>query len=172
MLDVVPGEDSAASSPFEKSHQVVDTAKELVVSLDLPGVKASDLSITTQGETIHISGARRFTLGGEKAVKKSRFEKSFSVDTQTVDLSQLKANLADGVLVVSAPKKKKPERRFIKITTEPHVEQVEAEPENLILVSGSAEKEASTMSKATEKGEEKSAAKKSNHEQSIKYVFE
>ena len=64
MLDIVPREDSLASSPLEKSHQVVDTEKELVVSLDLPGVKASDLSVTTRGETIQISGARRFVLGG------------------------------------------------------------------------------------------------------------
>ena len=32
----------------------------------------------------------------------------------------MKANLADGVLVVSAPKKPKPEPRSILITTEPH----------------------------------------------------
>ena len=41
-------------------------------------------------------------------------------DIATVDLSKLMANLADGVLVVSAPKKARTEPVSITITTEFH----------------------------------------------------
>jgi HSP20 family molecular chaperone IbpA len=87
MLDIVPREESSSSPSFGKSHQVNDTDKVLEVSLDLPGVKASDLSVTTHCETIHISGARRFALDGGKTIKKSRFEKTIPVDTQTISRS-------------------------------------------------------------------------------------
>jgi len=92
----------------------------LQISLDVPGVKSSDLSVTTDNKSIHITGCRRRAGSGGETIKKSRFAKSFKVDAQTVDLSKLTANLADGVLVVSAPKKPKPMSRSIMITTKPH----------------------------------------------------
>lgn len=116
-LHVVPHESSV---PLSCHQEVIETEKELRISLDVPGVKASDLSVTTDNQVVHIAGSRRtFGAGGETA-KKSRFSKSFAVDTQTVDVAQLKANLADGVLVVTAPKKTKPAPRSIMISTEPH----------------------------------------------------
>jgi len=42
--------------------------------------------------------------------------RSFRVDSET-DVSHLKANLSDGVLVISAPKRVKPQPKKIKITT-------------------------------------------------------
>lgn len=102
-LHVVPHESSV---PLSCHQEVIETEKELRISLDVPGVKASDLSVTTDNQVVHIAG--------------SRFSKSFAVDTQTVDVAQLKANLADGVLVVTAPKKTKPAPRSIMISTEPH----------------------------------------------------
>jgi len=112
-LDVVPREPST-------QDEVIETEKEFQISLDVPGVKSSDLSVTTDNKSIHISGSRRVKGTGGEIVKKSKFAKSFPVDAETVDLSQLKANLSDGVLVVSAPKKPKAEPRSILITTNPH----------------------------------------------------
>jgi HSP20 family molecular chaperone IbpA len=110
----------------------VDTEKnELRLSIDLPGVKSSDLSVTTDGDVIHITASRHISTIGGRSNKKSRISKSFHVDSQTVDLSQLKANLTNGVLVLSAPNKEKPEPRSIEVTsdadTDEHPEQ-ENEP--------------------------------------------
>ena len=55
-----------------------------------------------------------------EALSRNRTFESFGVDTNTVDLSKLTANLADGVLVVSAPKKARTEPVSITLTTEFH----------------------------------------------------
>ena len=55
-----------------------------------------------------------------EALSRNRTFESFGVDTNTVDLSKLTANLADGVLDVSARKKARTEPVSITITTEPH----------------------------------------------------
>jgi HSP20 family molecular chaperone IbpA len=96
---------------------IVDTKNELRLSIDLPGVKPSDLSVATDGDVIHITASRHISTSGGRSNKKSRISKLFHVDSQTVDLSQLKANLSDGVLVLSAPKQVKPEPRSIAVTT-------------------------------------------------------
>ena len=114
--NVIPHESTLSLS----QHQVTETEKEIRISLDVPGVKASDISVTTDDKSIHINGTRRLFGNCGETKKKSSFSKSFPVDNHVVDLSQMKANLADGVLVVSAPKKPKPEPRSILITTEPH----------------------------------------------------
>jgi HSP20 family molecular chaperone IbpA len=102
----------------------VDTEKnELRLSIDLPGVKSSDLSVATDGDVIHITASRQISSAGGWSNKKSRISKSFHVDSQTVDLSQLKANLSNGVLVLSAPNKVKPEPRSIEVTTDPDTDE-------------------------------------------------
>jgi len=117
-LHIVPRESLAPLS--SQQQELVEDEKNLRISLDVPGVKASDISVTTDSKVISVSGTRRIFGSGGETAKKTRFSKSFSVDEQTVDLSQLKANLADGVLVIMAPKKPKPAPRSITITTEPH----------------------------------------------------
>lgn len=108
----------------DSSSDVVDNDREIRFSVDVPGIKASDLDLTVvEDGVIRIVGTRRKVSGADgKTVKKFRFVRSFKTDPQTVDLAQLKANLSDGVLVVQAPKKPKPEPKKITITTEPHKE--------------------------------------------------
>ena len=92
--------------------------KQFCVSVDLPGVKKDDITVDVENGAVNIRGTRFFRNG--TTVEKSNFTKSFGVDTNTVDLSKLTANLADGVLVESAPEKARAEPVSITITTEPH----------------------------------------------------
>jgi hypothetical protein len=58
-----------------------------------------------------------------QTIKKTRFFQELVIDPQTDDrlnLTQLKANRADGVLVMTTPKVAKPELRVIKVSTDHH----------------------------------------------------
>lgn len=113
--------DSPTPSLANTGVDITSTENEFCLSLDMPGIKPDDLDITVKDcGLVSITGIRRFNQQQGQTVKKARISKTFSVDAATVDLTQLKANLADGVLVVSAPKKPKPVARKIAVTTVPH----------------------------------------------------
>jgi HSP20 family molecular chaperone IbpA len=91
---------------------------EFRLSLDVPGVKRADLEVTVDDDgLIRINGVRRHFSGG--GVKKTRFARAFQADHRTVDLSEMKANLADGVLELVAPRKIKASPRAIEISSSP-----------------------------------------------------
>lgn len=78
--------------------------------MDVPGVKGKDISadIEHDGRVLHIKGGRKIQTtasDGSVTTSESKFEKKFALD-QSVDPSQITANLSDGVLTIIAPKKK------------------------------------------------------------------
>jgi HSP20 family protein len=113
--------------PFRPQSTVVDGDHEFTVSVDLPGVKLSDVSLTAHDGTVSIRASRRVHSSDGATVKKLRIDKSFALDQETVDISKIKANLSDGVLVVKLPKKAKPEPVVIAITDEAEPEPVPIE---------------------------------------------
>jgi HSP20 family molecular chaperone IbpA len=124
--------DSISFSPLCKSKnaalanhmgiEVTSTDAEYRVELDMPGIKSDDIDITVEDDCgrISITGIRRFQdiqHGHGHTVKKAKLSKTFAVDAAAVGLSQLQANLSNGVLVVSAPKLLKSPPRKIAVTT-------------------------------------------------------
>jgi HSP20 family protein len=113
------------SSP---GYEIHEDDKKFQLSIDVPGVKAEDMKVDLlqDGRLLHLSGGRKVEKGG--SVTETKFDKSFTID-ETVDTSKITANLADGVLVVSAPKKEIPEEKpiTIAITEGPPVGKIEAE---------------------------------------------
>lgn len=114
--------------------EVINNDKEFRIALDVPGVKQQDLEVTVADGVIRILGTRHKLSSDGQTRKKIRFDRAFNVDPETVDLSKMTANLADGVLVVMAPKKPKQEPRKIMIqslfaTGTPHVESKEDKEE-------------------------------------------
>lgn len=99
--------------------------KEIRFSVDVPGVKASDLDVTVKDGQLHVSGVRKTKSVDGKTVKRARYAKTFTLDEDATDVTQMKANLSDGVLVVSVPKKAKKSPVKIAITTEPHQQNIE-----------------------------------------------
>ena len=57
---------------------------------------------------------------GHIAIKKQKIARRFAIDTDVCDISRIKANLSNGVLVIVAPKKSKP--KVIKIPVTEHAE--------------------------------------------------
>lgn len=131
--------------------ELIDNDKVWKLSYDLPGIKAKDLSVTIDGSNVQISATRNLTSlnGDSKTIKKARIVKSFPVSSNNVDLSQLKANLSDGVLVISAPKKDMSDVKEIAITTDPHAEEThlldDDEDEQITIGEGDLELELETI---------------------------
>jgi HSP20 family protein len=110
------------SSPGYEIHE--DDSK-FQLSIDVPGVKAADMKVDLEqgGRLLHLSGGRKIEKEG--SVTETRFDKRFTL-AENVDASKITANLADGVLVVSAPKKVIAPTT-IAITEGPSVGKIEAE---------------------------------------------
>ena len=102
-----------------KKKSQEDSNKDFRVSLDLPGVKVNDLQIHVDQGLLNISGFRRILSRDGETSKRNRFNYSVQVDDET-DLSEIHANLSDGVLVITAPKKARPEPMVVPISTESH----------------------------------------------------
>ncbi|GKY90851.1 hypothetical protein MPSEU_000057900 [Mayamaea pseudoterrestris] len=102
------------------AYEVDVTGDKYKLKIDMPGVKADDLSVELEddGKVVHISGHRKFEKEG--VVTESRFEKHFTL-RDTVDPSGLTARLEHGVLTLEAPMSKEiqPKKRPIAITEGP-----------------------------------------------------
>ncbi|GAX24363.1 hypothetical protein FisN_4Lh487 [Fistulifera solaris] len=113
------------SSPGFEIHE---HEKEYQISVDVPGVKASDMKLELEedGRVLHLSGGRKIEREG--SVSETRFDKKFYVG-ENVNLEKLKANLADGVLTLVAPKKEveKPKLTSIPITESTHSDEKKEE---------------------------------------------
>ena len=115
--------------------------KEIRYSIDVPGVKAADLEVTVQNSQLNVSGSRRTKSSDGKTTKRARFARTFSLEEDTVDISKMKANLADGVLVVTVPKKPHPEPVKITITTNNPEEEIRVEQKKTQSIEASKENE-------------------------------
>merc|ERR1712137_243187 len=83
-----------------------DSGDIVKLSLDIPGIKANDLNIKVEQEipknVLVISGVRRFSENDTQSIVRK-----FSLCADSIDVNQMKANLSDGVLVITVPKKRK-----------------------------------------------------------------
>lgn len=88
-----------------QNYHVTEDDKEFKLAFDVPGVKADNIKIELKddGRVLHLSGGR--TVQTENEFSEIKFSKSFTLGSN-IDSSHLTASLADGVLTVSAPKKK------------------------------------------------------------------
>merc|ERR1712137_790540 len=108
-------------------HRLHETDTSLTLSLDVPGVKGKDLQVETKVDKhryrhriLEISGTRKM-MGGSDVT----FVRGFTIDERVADVSNMTANLADGVLVVTVPKCTQEEEakpRTIVISENPHPE--------------------------------------------------
>lgn len=112
------------SSP---GYEINESDGKYQIAVDVPGVKASDMTVKLEedGKVLHISGGRKVEKDG--MITETKFEKRFTIG-DNVDKEKLTANLADGVLTLTAPKieVQKPEPMTIAITEGPHEDKMEA----------------------------------------------
>ncbi|GKY90850.1 hypothetical protein MPSEU_000057800 [Mayamaea pseudoterrestris] len=87
------------------------------ISVDVPGVKASDLKVELQNDNrvLRVHGGRKVTKAG--TTTETRFDKSFTIG-DNVDVDKISAKLENGVLELTAPKleEERPKTRTIQVS--------------------------------------------------------
>ncbi len=111
---------AVASSLLEPSLDVFEDADEVVVEVELPGVKAEDIDLQLQGDTLVVSGTFAPVPQPEGTLHRcerprGRFHRAVPLPTEV--LADPAATLAEGVLVVRL-KKASGSRRIVPIATE------------------------------------------------------
>ena len=131
LMPVIPNlirdDDTSTLLRSSPGYEITEHEGKYQIAVDVPGVKASDMTVKLEndGRVVHISGGRKITKGD--TVSETKFEKRFTIG-DNIDKTKITANLADGVLVLTAPKveKKEPVVHTIAITEGPHEEKKEA----------------------------------------------
>ncbi len=113
-------EEEGLSSSWLPAADVAETKDHLTFSFEVPGFKQEDLKLNVESGVLSLEGERKFE--GETAEKNyhrverayGRFSRSFSLPVN-LDASNVSANLTDGVLTVSFPKKEEAKPKSIPI---------------------------------------------------------
>lgn len=105
------GLDAALWSP---AADVYETSEEVVLSVELPGIRLEDVHLESLDGKLRVSGVRRPDEGIDprQFVRIERIYGSFSRDfpvPASIDSSRIKATLSAGILRVVAPKKDRPQ---------------------------------------------------------------
>ena len=106
---------------WRSASHINENDNDISISLDVPGIKVSDLTVNVEDRILTVSGHRAINHGSPESKNRSwKFLRQFAVDTSAVDVSKLSANLNNGVLTISVPKvaQKKSEPITIAISEE------------------------------------------------------
>ena len=106
------------ATTFAPAVDVRWTDNEVLVCLDVPGVKRENIELTVENRVLTIKGSRKLETAKGEEVRVGRTYGSFSVAYtlgETIDGDRLSAELADGVLTVRIPKHPKAQPRRIEI---------------------------------------------------------
>ena len=101
-----PKEESLFETPNSENESSDETFQ---VAVDLPGVERADVSVTQEDDFLVIEAMRQRSNDGQP---KRKYKKRFTFVDNEVDMDKIEARLNNGVLVVSAPKKKKSTRQI------------------------------------------------------------
>jgi HSP20 family protein len=88
-------------------YEIHEDEKSYAISIDIPGVQADEMTLKLEddGRVLHLSGGRKVVQKeGSVVVSETKFIKRFTLG-ENVDTEKLTANLENGVLRVTAPKK-------------------------------------------------------------------
>ena len=116
ILDDFRGFDEAFNSLYNSNEirkvsrcNVEEDDKNYLIEMDMPGVKKEDLEIGIKENILSISAKRKKMMKSENGESKeeviSSYEQSFNISTKGIDVENIEANLVNGVLIVTLPKK-------------------------------------------------------------------
>lgn len=101
--------------------EMEETEKAILVRLEVPGLERDDLDLMIEGNTLRVSGEKRYVRedeGGSYHIMErayGSFQRVIQLP-QEVDAVQAEASLNNGVLTVRLPKTGAPSGRRIKVT--------------------------------------------------------
>jgi len=114
-----PAEQLKPGLVFSPAIDIFETEKEITLLADMPGVKASQLSIDLKESILTLTGDVEDPQGADEAdllreYRTGRYFREFSL-SQVVDQSKIDAELKDGVLRLRLPKVEKATPRKIAV---------------------------------------------------------
>ena len=115
------GRDASRVPGWTPAVDVREDNKEIALEIELPGIKPSDVEVTSENGVLTIRGEKQSTTREENegryhVVERSygSFVRSFQLP-QGVDENRIEAEFLDGLLVVHVPKAALPQPRRIEI---------------------------------------------------------
>jgi len=116
-------EDEASFSKWRPSVDIKEEAKQYLVHADIPGVKAKDIKISLDNNTLTIQGERNLetTTEDKNYQRIERFSGNFFRQfalPQNVDGSKIQAKSKDGVLEICIPKLELATTKYINVESE------------------------------------------------------
>ena len=128
-------QESLALGNFIPPVDVYEDEHQLVLKLEVPGIKQEDLDVRVENQTLTVKGERKFETN-EKEENFHRIERRYGSFTrsftlpQTVDTATPKASYEHGVLAIVLPKKEAAKPKQVKVEigsgpTGPQTKQVE-----------------------------------------------
>ncbi|HWC35324.1 MAG TPA: Hsp20/alpha crystallin family protein [Mycobacteriales bacterium] len=102
---------------------IVRSGDDLLVRMDLPGVKADEVKITLENRTLTIGAQRRTAFAeGDQVLVQERFDGQISRRVRVpewVDAEAVSADYTDGVLTVTLPLAERAKPRVISVNGAP-----------------------------------------------------
>ena len=116
-----PSRDTGLLGGWSPALDVYDDKDNLVVTLEVPGMKKEDIEISLRDGMLTVSGERkdeREQTEGQ-AFRSERyfgkFQRSLSLPT-AVDANKIKANYKDGILTINLPKAEEAKPKHITVS--------------------------------------------------------
>ena len=121
---------TVSRTPFNTVNQksnyprvdIRENRESVTVDATVPGLQKEDVSIDYEDGHLKISADKQIREGDDfihREIHRSAFSRWFSVDEEVYEVNNINANLADGILSITIPKKEeavKPLPRKIEVT--------------------------------------------------------
>ncbi len=109
MLDDFRGFDNSLINFYNKAsdYKIEEDEKNYTIEMDMPGVKKEDLEIGIKENILSIYAERKKEdkTENKEAVVVSKYEQSFNISAKGIDIDNIQANLENGILTLTLPKK-------------------------------------------------------------------
>lgn len=95
---------------LDLSADMYETDKDVIATMNIPGVDEKDIHIRVDANHLHVSGERKEKKEVEgknyyhKEIRRGHFERTMSLPC-AVDASKMVTKMSDGVLTITLPKK-------------------------------------------------------------------
>ena len=104
------GQGSPETSNWQPRVDICETSGEIIVEVELPGVRREDVRIEIEGDVLHITGERRTTAERQERNyyrlerHYGRFARQLRLPS-TVDREGIRAEFDAGILIITLPKR-------------------------------------------------------------------
>ena len=107
MLDDFRCLDSSMFYNRISDYKIEEDDKNYIIEMDMPGVKKEDLEVGVKENILSIYAERKKEdkTENKESVVVSKYEQSFNISAKGIDVDNIQANLDNGVLKTTLPKK-------------------------------------------------------------------